>query len=146
MSEDDWNLVLNVNLKSVFNCTKAVMQSMLRKKSGSIVSISSIAGEIGNPGQANYSASKAGIMGFTKSVAKEVASRGIRVNAVAPGFIETDMTAALTEEVRNDLISQIPSKKLGRPEDVAETVYWLSSDSASYITGQVIHVNGGMDM
>lgn len=146
MSERDWDLVLNVNLKGVFNCTKAVIRSMLRKKSGSIVSISSITGQIGNAGQANYSASKAGIMGFTKTIAREVASRGITVNAVAPGFIDTDMTSALSEEVRNALIAQIPSKRLGRPEDVAETVYWLSSDSARYITGQVIHVNGGMDM
>ncbi len=146
MSEDDWDLVLDVNLKSVFNCTKAVLRSMIRERKGSVVSIASIAGQIGNPGQANYSASKAGIMGFTKTIAREVASRGITVNAVAPGFIETEMTTALPAKVIESYMLQIPLGRLGSTREVAEAVYWLCSDSARYITGQIIHVNGGMFM
>lgn len=146
MSEEDWDIVLNVNLKSVFNCTQSVIRSMIKNRSGRIVNIASIAGQIGNSGQANYSASKAGIMGFTKTVAREVASRGITVNAVAPGFIETEMTAVLPEKVVESYKEQIPLGRLGSTSDVAETVYWLCSDAASYITGQVIHVNGGMFM
>jgi len=146
MSENDWDIVLDVNLKGVFNCTKAVLRSMIRQRRGAVVSIASVAGQIGNAGQANYAASKAGIMGFTKTIAREVASRGITVNAVAPGFINTEMTAALPEKMIESYLQQIPLGRLGRAEDVAETVYWLCSSSAGYITGQVIHVNGGMYM
>jgi len=146
MSEEDWDSVLKVNLKSVFNCTRAVVRSMVKQKEGRIVNISSLSGQIGNAGQANYAASKAGIMGFTKTIAKEVAPRGITVNAVAPGFIETEMTAVLSDKVREGMLQQIPLGRAGRPEDVAEAVYWLCSDAASYVTGQVIHVNGGMYM
>jgi len=146
MSEQDWDQVLNVNLKSVFNCTQAVIRPMVKQRKGHIVNISSVVGQIGNPGQANYSASKAGIMGFTKTVAKEVASRGIKVNAVAPGFINTEMTKGLPEKVRNYFLSQIPMGRMGDPNEVAEVVFWLCSEAASYITGQVIHVNGGLFM
>jgi 3-oxoacyl-[acyl-carrier protein] reductase len=146
MSETDWDLVMNVNLKSVFNCTQAVIRPMIKERKGAIVNIASIAGQIGNPGQANYSASKAGIMAFTKTIAREVGSRNITINAVAPGFIDTEMTAALPDDVKESYLEQIPLKRLGSPEDVAETVYWLCSDSAAYITGQTIHVNGGMFM
>lgn len=146
MSEADWDAVINVNLKSVFNCTKAVSRLMMKQRSGKIVNISSVVGQIGNAGQANYSASKAGIMGFTKSVAREVATRGVNVNAVAPGFIDTEMTAVLSEKVKENFVQQIPLGRFGNPEDVAEAVYWLCSDAAAYITGQVIHVSGGMYM
>ena len=146
MSEKDWDAVLNVNLKSVFNCTQAVIGSMIKQRGGKIVNISSVVGQTGNIGQANYSASKAGIMGFTKTVAKEVASRGINVNAVAPGFIETEMTTVLSEKVKEALIQQIPFGIAGNPNDVAEATYWLCSEKAAYITGQIIHVSGGMYM
>jgi 3-oxoacyl-[acyl-carrier protein] reductase len=146
MTEDDWDTVIRVNLKSVFNCTHAVIRSMIKKRGGRIVNISSVVGQIGNPGQANYAASKAGIMGFTKTVAREVAGRGIGVNAVAPGFINTEMTKAIPEKVRNAFLEQIPMGKMGEPEDVAETVYWLCSEAARYITGQIVHVNGGLLM
>lgn len=146
MSENDWDLVLNVNLKSVFNCTQTVIRSMIKNRKGTIVNISSVSGQMGVAGQANYSASKAGIMGFTKTVAREVASRGITVNAVAPGFIQTEMTDALPQKTIDSYLSQIPLGRLGTTDDVAETVYWLCSDSASYITGQIIHVNGGLYM
>lgn len=146
MSEDDWDMVLNVNLKSVFNCTKAVIRSMVKQRGGRIVNISSVAGQVGNAGQSNYAASKAGILGFTKTIAREVGVRGITVNAVAPGFIETEMTASLSDQVKESYLRQIPLGKAGKPEDVAEAVYWLCSDAASYITGQTIHVNGGMFM
>lgn len=146
MSESDWDAVLNVNLKSVFNCTQSIIRSMIKNRSGRIVNIASIAGQIGNASQANYSASKAGVMGFTRSVAREVASRGITVNAVAPGFIETEMTAVLPEKVVESYKQQIPLGRLGSTSDVAEAVYWLCSEASSYITGQVIHVNGGMFM
>jgi len=146
MHEKDWDSVIQVNLKSVFNCTQAVIRAMMKERYGRIVNISSVVGQIGNPGQANYSASKAGIMGFTKTVAREVAPRGITVNAVAPGFIDTEMTAVLPEKVRESFVQQIPLGRMGTPEDVAETVYWLCSQVAGYITGQVIHVNGGMYM
>ena len=146
MSEDDWDIVIRVNLKSVFNCTQIVIRSMLKQRAGSIVNISSVVGQIGNPGQSNYSASKAGIIGFTKSVAREVSGRGITVNAVAPGFIDTEMTASLPDRAKNSFLQQIPLGRIGKPEDVAEAVYWLSSDAANYITGQTIHVNGGMLM
>lgn len=146
MSEKDWDSVIQVNLKSVFNCTKAVARTMMKERYGRIVNISSVVGQIGNPGQANYSASKAGIMGFTKTVARELAPRGITVNAVAPGFIDTEMTAVLPEKVREAFLQQIPMGRMGSPEEVAETVYWLCSEAASYLTGQIIHVNGGMYM
>jgi 3-oxoacyl-[acyl-carrier protein] reductase len=146
MSEEVWDTVIRVNLKSVFNCTQAVIRSMVKNKAGRIVNISSVVGQIGNPGQANYAASKAGIMGFTKSIAREVAGRGITVNAVAPGYIKTDMTEALPEKVRDAFLEQIPLKRIGEPKDVAETVYWLCSEAAGYITGQVIHVSGGLYM
>ena len=146
MSEEDWDRVLKVNLQGVFNCTRAVLRSMIKQKAGKIVNTSSVVGERGNIGQGNYCASKAGIMAFTKSIAREVATRGINVNAVAPGFIDTGMTALLPEKVRDMFIKDIPVGKFGQPEDVAEAVYWLCSDAASYITGQIIHVNGGLYM
>jgi 3-oxoacyl-[acyl-carrier protein] reductase len=146
MNEEDWDAVISVNLKSVFNCTRAVIRSMIKQRSGSICNISSVVGQIGNAGQANYSASKAGIMGFTKTVAREVAARGITVNGVAPGFIDTEMTAVLSDKAKEFFIRQIPSGSIGRPEDVAEAVYWLCSDAANYITGQILHVNGGLYM
>ena len=146
MKEGDWDTVIRVNLKSVFNCTQAVIRAMIKQRGGRIVNISSVVGQTGNFGQVNYAASKAGIMGFTKTVAKEVAARGITVNAVAPGFIDTDMTAVLSKKVKESFVQQIPLGRIGRPEEVAEAVYWLCSDFASYITGQVIHVNGGLYM
>jgi len=146
MNEADWDLVLSVNLKSVYNCTRSVVRAMLKQRQGRIVNIASIAGQIGNPGQANYAASKAGIMGFTKSVSREVGPRGVTVNAVAPGFILTEMTEGLPEAVKKSYFQQIPLGRAGMPEDVAEAVYWLCSPAAGYITGQVIHVNGGMFM
>lgn len=146
MSEEIWDEVLRVNLKSVFNCTKAVIRAMSQQRSGAIVNISSVVGQMGNFGQSNYAASKAGIMGFTKSIAREVAGRGINVNAVAPGFIDTEMTQVIPEKAKENFLKQIPFGKMGKPEDVAEAVYWLCTKAASYITGQVIHVNGGMYM
>ncbi len=146
MSEEDWDTVMRVNLKSAFNCSQAVIRSMVKQRSGRIVNISSVVGQIGNPGQANYSASKAGIMGFTKTLAREVAGRGITVNAVAPGFIRTEMTESLSGKVKEYFLQQIPLGRAGEPEDVAEAVYWLCSDAASYVTGQVIHINGGLFM
>ena len=146
MAEEQWDAVIRVNLKSVFNCTQAVTRPMVKQRRGWVVNISSVVGQIGNAGQSNYSASKAGILGFTKSVARELAGRGILVNAVAPGFIDTEMTAVLPQKVKDAFLQQIPLGRMGRPEDVAETVYWLCSEAAGYITGQVIHVNGGMYM
>ncbi|MCI0527439.1 MAG: 3-oxoacyl-[acyl-carrier-protein] reductase [Nitrospira sp.] len=146
MKEEDWNLVMDVNLKGTFNCTKAVLPLMTKKRNGKIVNIASIVGVMGNAGQANYAASKAAVIGFTKAVAREYASRGINVNAVAPGFIETAMTQALSQEVRDNLYKQIPLGRLGTPQDVAHAVRFLVSEEAAYITGQVIHVNGGMLM
>jgi 3-oxoacyl-[acyl-carrier protein] reductase len=146
MSEKEFDDVININLKSVFNYTKAVLKPMIQQKYGRIINIASVVGIIGNAGQANYAASKAGVIGFTKSTAREVASRGITVNAVAPGFIETDMTSKLNEKQREALLNNIPMKRLGTPEDVARMVGFLSSDEASYITGQVIAVDGGMTM
>jgi len=145
MKDEDWDRVITVNLKSVFNCTKAVIRHMLRS-GGGIVNISSIAGVMGNAGQANYAASKAGIIGFTKSVAKEYAERSIRVNAVAPGFIRTKMTDALDEKTKESMYGAIPLKRLGEPEDVASVVYFLLSKYGSYVTGEVINVNGGLHM
>ncbi len=145
MTEEQWDAVITVNLKSVFNFTKAVQTVMLKQRSGSIVNMSSVVGVSGNAGQSNYSASKAGMIGFTKSVAKEIGSRGIRCNAIAPGYIETDMTAKLPEDVRKTWIQQIPLRRGGKPEDVANTAVFLASDLSSYVTGQVIHVCGGMN-
>jgi 3-oxoacyl-[acyl-carrier protein] reductase len=146
MKESDWDLVLDINLKGSFLCSQQAAKQMMKQKSGSIVNISSIVGVMGNFGQANYSASKAGVIGLTKTLAREVASRGIRVNAIAPGFIDTEMTRVLDEEVRQKLIEQIPLARLGLPEDVARCVNFLVSDKSSYITGQVINLNGGMLM
>ncbi|MDY0100244.1 MAG: 3-oxoacyl-[acyl-carrier-protein] reductase [Bacteroidales bacterium] len=144
MTEDQWDSVIAVNLKSVFNLTKAVLQSMLKQKSGSIINMSSVVGISGNAGQTNYSASKAGIIGFTKSTAKELGSRNIRCNAIAPGFIITEMTDKLPPEVKSDWIGKIPLRRGGTPEDVANTALFLASDLSSYITGQIIQVCGGM--
>jgi len=144
MKEQDWDDVMSVNLKGVFNCTRAVTKYMLKQRYGKIINITSIVGEMGNAGQANYSASKAGIIGFTKSIAKELGSRNINVNAVSPGFIETDITKNLPQEVKNSYIQNIPLGRFGNPEDVAKVVVFLASDSASYITGEVIKVNGGL--
>lgn len=146
MKESDWDLVLNINLKGSFLCSQQAAKQMMKQKSGAIVNIASIVGVMGNFGQANYSASKAGVIGLTKTLAREVASRGIRVNAIAPGFIDTEMTRVLDEEVRQKLIEQIPLARLGLPEDVARCVNFLVSDKSSYITGQVINLNGGMLM
>lgn len=144
LNEQDWDMVLKVNLKSVFNLTKAVQRVMLKQRFGSIINMSSVVGIQGNAGQSNYSASKAGIIGFTKSIAKELGSRNIRCNAVAPGFIETEMTKNLPEEVQKAWMDDIPLKRPGKPEDVAKTVLFLASDHSDYITGQVINVCGGM--
>ncbi|MBA4407738.1 3-oxoacyl-[acyl-carrier-protein] reductase [bacterium] len=146
MTEDDFDKVINVNLKSVFNYSKAILKPMISQKYGRIVNIASVVGVIGNAGQTNYAASKAGVIGFTKSLAKEVASRNINVNAVAPGFIETDMTHKLNELQREALAKNIPMGKLGKPEDVAKVVGFLCSDEADYVTGQVINIDGGMVM
>ena len=145
MDEKQWDMVINVNLKSAFNFTHAITPIMMRQKSGSIINMSSVVGVSGNAGQANYSASKAGMIGLTKSMAKEIGSRNIRVNAIAPGFIITDMTGALSEEVRKQWAQQIPLRRGGTPEDVANTALYLASDLSSYVSGQVIHVCGGMN-
>ncbi|GAB7388105.1 3-oxoacyl-[acyl-carrier-protein] reductase [Bacillaceae bacterium] len=146
MKEEEWDEVVDTNLKGVFNCIKAVTRPMMKQRAGRIINIASVVGVIGNPGQANYVAAKAGVIGLTKSVARELASRGITVNAVAPGFIETDMTAALPQEMKEALLAQIPLARFGRPEDVARVVAFLASDAAAYMTGQTIHVDGGMAM
>ncbi|RUO31726.1 3-oxoacyl-ACP reductase [Aliidiomarina sedimenti] len=146
MKEDDWNEVLNTNLTSVFRTCKAVMRGMMKKRNGRIINIGSVVGTTGNPGQANYCAAKAGLVGFTKSLAKEIAARGVTVNAVAPGFIDTDMTKALTDEQKESIFSGIPAARLGKPEEIAAAVVFLASPGAAYITGETIHVNGGMSM
>jgi len=146
MKDSEWDDVMRINLTGTFNCTRAVIKGMVKNRYGRIISIASIVGLMGNSGQANYAASKAGIIGFTKSIAREYANRGVTANAIAPGFIETDMTKKLPEDVTKALLSQIPMGKLGMPEDVADAVRFLASDEAKYITGQVIHVNGGMYM
>ena len=146
MSEEDYDTVLDTNLKGTFHCIRFAARQMLRQRGGRIINLSSVSGILGNAGQANYSASKAGVIGLTKSAARELASRGITVNAVAPGFIETEMTAVLTEKVRESAVAQIPMGAFGTAEDVAEAVAFLASDSARYITGQTIHVDGGMAM
>ena len=146
MKDEEWDAVLSTNLKGVFHCTRAVLRPMIKQRSGRIINLTSVVAVMGNPGQANYVAAKAGIIGLTKATAREVASRGITVNAVAPGFIETDMTHALGPELQEQMRSQIPLGRFGRPEDVAELVAFLASDRAAYITGQVIHLNGGLWM
>ncbi|NOU58570.1 3-oxoacyl-[acyl-carrier-protein] reductase [Marinifilum caeruleilacunae] len=146
MTEEQWDAVINVNLKSVFNFTKAAQRTMLKQRSGSIINMSSVVGVSGNAGQANYSASKAGIIGFTKSVAKELGSRGIRSNAIAPGFIITEMTGKLPEDVVKEWAGKIPLKRGGTPEEIAQTCVYLGSDLSSYVTGQTLHVCGGMNM
>ena len=146
MKEEEFNQVIDINLKGVFLCTKAVTRHMMKQRSGKIINVASIVGVSGNPGQANYVAAKAGVIGMTKSVAQELASRNILVNAVAPGFISTDMTDALTKEQQEAILSRIPLAKLGTPENVANVVRFLASDDANYITGQTIHIDGGMVM
>jgi 3-oxoacyl-[acyl-carrier protein] reductase len=146
MSVEDWDTVLNTNLKGAFNFVQALMRPMIKQRSGRIINISSVSGLIGNAGQANYSASKAGLIGLTKSLARELASRGITVNAVAPGLIETDMTGVLSDEIRQSILQKIPLGKLGQPDDIAAAVAYLASAEAKYITGQVLAVDGGMVM
>ncbi|MFA5527803.1 MAG: 3-oxoacyl-[acyl-carrier-protein] reductase [Peptostreptococcales bacterium] len=146
MKEEDFDEVIETNLKSVFNCTKAISKIMIKQKEGRIINIASVIGIIGNAGQSNYAASKAGIIGFSKSMAKELASRGITVNSIAPGYIQTDMTKDLPENVKNEILAQVPANRLGKAEDVAYIVGFLASDKSNYITGQVINVDGGMVM
>lgn len=146
MSEEDFEKVIEINLKGTYLVTKAVSKYMMKKRSGNIINLASVVGVSGNAGQANYSASKAGIIGFTKSIAKELASRNIRVNAVAPGFIETDMTEVLSENVKENIGAQIPLKRMGTAEEVAKLIYFLGTEDSSYITGQVINIDGGMVM
>jgi 3-oxoacyl-[acyl-carrier protein] reductase len=146
MKESDWDLVLNINLKGAFLCTRAVVRHMAQQRAGRVVNVASVVGVVGNVGQANYVASKAGLIGLTKTVAREFAARGITVNAVAPGYIETQMTAVLSDKVKEAFIAQIPLARAGSPEDVAAAVTFLASDQAAYLTGQVLHVSGGMYM
>jgi 3-oxoacyl-[acyl-carrier protein] reductase len=146
MSEDDFSTVVDVNLKGTFNCVKCVTRSMFKRRSGVIINISSVIGLVGNIGQVNYAASKAGIIGMTKALAKEYAARGIRVNAIAPGFIDTEMTEGLTEDLKKTILERIPLNTLGTPEDIANLVTFLVSDQAKYITGQILAVDGGMTM
>ena len=146
LKEEDWDQVMATNLKGVFNCTKAVIRVMMKERKGKIINISSVVGLSGNIGQSNYAASKAGIIGFTKAMAQELASRNIQVNAVAPGFITTDMTQQLTSEMQEQILNRIPLKRFGKPEDVANAVSFLASPAADYITGQVLCVDGGMIM
>ena len=146
MKDDEWNDIIETNLSSVFRLSKAVMRAMMKKRHGRIITIGSVVGTMGNAGQANYAAAKAGLIGFSKSLAREVASRGITVNVVAPGFIETDMTRALTDEQRAGTLAAVPAGRLGTPNEIASAVAFLASDEASYITGETLHVNGGMYM
>lgn len=146
LKEDEWDEVLNVNLKGVFHCTKAVTRQMMRQRQGRIINISSIVGVSGNPGQANYVAAKAGVIGLTKTTAKELASRNITVNAIAPGFIETDMTDELDDAIKEEMLKQIPLASFGQPEDVANVVAFVASDESAYMTGQTLHIDGGMVM
>lgn len=146
MKEDEWDDVINTNLKGVFLCTKAVTRQMMKQRAGRIINIASVVGVMGNAGQANYTAAKAGVIGLTKTTARELAARNILVNAVAPGFIETEMTEVLPEDVKNAMLSQIPLAKFGQAENIAKAVAFLASDDAEYITGQVLHVDGGIAM
>ncbi|GAB3016389.1 3-oxoacyl-ACP reductase FabG [Bowmanella dokdonensis] len=146
MKDEEWQDIIDTNLTSIFRLSKAVLRGMMKKRAGRIVNIGSVVGSSGNPGQANYAAAKAGVIGFSKSLAREVASRGITVNTVSPGFIDTDMTKALTDEQREAIFKDIPANRLGNPEEIAATVAFLVSDGAAYITGETIHVNGGMLM
>jgi len=146
MKDDEWNSVINIDLNSIFHVTKLCLRDMVKNRWGRIINISSVVGVIGNPGQANYSAAKAGILGFTKSLAQEVASRSITVNAIAPGFIDTPMTQKLNEEQRNAILSRIPMNRLGTPKDIANAISFLVSEEANYITGQTVHINGGLFM
>jgi len=146
MKEDEWDDVINTNLKGVFLCTKAVTRQMMKQRSGRIINISSIVGVSGNPGQANYVAAKSGVIGLTKTTAKELSSRGITVNTIAPGFITTDMTDKLSEEVKTEMLKQIPLARFGEPSDIANVVVFLASDDSKYMTGQTLHVDGGMVM
>ncbi len=146
MKEEDFDEVININLKGVFNCIKAVTRPMMKQRSGKIINISSVVASLGNAGQANYVAAKAGVIGLTKSTARELASRGINVNAVAPGFIDTDMTGKLNDEIKETLMKQIPLGRFGQPQDIAKLVLFLASDESSYMTGQTLHVDGGMYM
>ncbi len=146
MSEEDWDAVLNTNLKGAFNFTKALARAFLKQRAGAIINISSVIGLIGNAGQCNYAASKAALIGFTKSAAREFASRGVTVNAIAPGFIETDMTAVLNEQLKGEVLKKVPLNRLGRPEDIAGAAVFLASPAARYITGQVLTVDGGLAM
>ncbi len=146
MKDDEWDDIISTNLSSVFRLSKACLRGMMKARHGRIISIASVVGATGNPGQCNYAAAKAGIVGFSKSLAREVGSRGITVNVVAPGFIDTDMTKALAEEQRNAMASQIPLGSLGKPEDIANAVLFLASDMGTYVTGETLHVNGGMHM
>ncbi|KEY57655.1 3-oxoacyl-ACP reductase FabG [Serratia sp. DD3] len=146
MKDEEWQEIIDTNLTSVFRLSKAVMRAMMKKRFGRIISIGSVVGTMGNAGQANYAAAKAGLIGFSKSLAREIASRGITVNVVAPGFIETDMTRALTEDQRAGILTQVPASRLGDAKEIASAVAFLASDEASYITGETLHVNGGMYM
>ncbi|NMH58676.1 3-oxoacyl-ACP reductase FabG [Alteromonas ponticola] len=146
MKEEEWSDILDTNLTSIFLLSKAVLRGMMKKRYGRIVNVGSVVGSTGNPGQANYAAAKAGVVGFTKSMAREVASRGITINVVAPGFIDTDMTKSLTDEQREAIFKDIPANRLGKPEEIAATVAFLVSEGAAYISGETIHVNGGMFM
>jgi 3-oxoacyl-[acyl-carrier protein] reductase len=146
MKDDEWNDIIDTNLTSVFKISKAVLRAMMKKRNGRIINIGSVVGTMGNAGQVNYSTAKAGLIGFTKSLAREVASRGITVNTVSPGFIDTDMTQTLTDEQKEGIFAQVPANRLGKPEEIANAVAFLASDSAAYITGETLHVNGGMYM
>lgn len=146
MKDDEWQDIMDTNLTSIFRMSKAVLRAMMKKRNGRIINVGSVVGTMGNAGQANYAAAKAGVVGFTKSMAREVASRGITVNTVAPGFIETDMTKALNDDQRAATLAQVPAGRLGEPREIAATVAFLASDDAAYITGETLHVNGGMYM
>jgi len=146
MKDDEWQDILDTNLTSVFKVSKSAIRPMMKKRNGRIINIGSVVGSMGNAGQVNYATAKAGLLGFTKSLAREIASRGITVNTVAPGFIDTDMTQTLTDEQKEGIFSQVPANRLGKPEEIASTVAFLASDAAAYITGETIHVNGGMYM
>jgi 3-oxoacyl-[acyl-carrier protein] reductase len=146
MKDDEWQDIIDTNLSSVFKISKAVIRSMMKKRNGRIINIGSVVGTMGNAGQVNYATAKAGLLGFTKSLAREVASRGITVNTVSPGFIDTDMTQTLSDEQKEGIFSQVPANRLGKPEEIANAVVFLASDGAAYITGETLHVNGGMYM